>query len=206
MLIKKKLQHGNFLTWNLAEFWIFIQNIIFQKLKNWLFVCHMFTSLGKNHCWGKPHDIFVSSHNKFDWKFTRDYAKICQLLSEQVHSQYFSGCKSISMEGVALDHFNKLKLSIISMAKFHSHLYDESYQYDRTNATDNCILFYLFLQKKDISILDNHVVSHGLLQKAVPLCIRYVSTIMSRFKIFYYYLQISSSTCTCKRCVWWYEL
>ena len=46
--------------------------------------------------------MFVSRHNNFDWKFTHDYAEIFQVISEQVHSQYFSGCESIYMEGVAL--------------------------------------------------------------------------------------------------------
>ena len=48
MLIKERiLQHGKILHWNNAEFWIWIHNITFHKLKNWIFICHMFTSLGK---------------------------------------------------------------------------------------------------------------------------------------------------------------
>ena len=61
--------------------------------------------LGKKHCEGKQHDIFVSQHNNFDCKRSRDYAEICQVLSEQVHSQYFYGCKYIYIEGVALGHY-----------------------------------------------------------------------------------------------------
>ena len=41
--------------------------------------------------------MFVGRHNKFDLKCTCDYAEICQVLSEQVHDKYFSGCNSISM-------------------------------------------------------------------------------------------------------------
>ena len=51
---------------------------------------------------------------------------MCKLLSEQVRSQYLSGCKYISMEVVALEHLKKLKPSTIPMEQFHSHLYDDS--------------------------------------------------------------------------------
>ena len=43
--MKEKLQHGNLLYWNHVVFWIFIQNITFQKLKFWILIYHMFTSL-----------------------------------------------------------------------------------------------------------------------------------------------------------------
>ena len=43
--------------------------------------------LGKNNCSGKQHDIFVSWHNKYDWKCTRDYEERHQVPSEQAHSQ-----------------------------------------------------------------------------------------------------------------------
>ena len=29
------------------------------EIENWIFICHMFTSLGKNHCTGKWHAMFV---------------------------------------------------------------------------------------------------------------------------------------------------
>ena len=74
----------------------------------------------KNHCAGKRKKMFVSLHNKFEFKCTRDYVEKWQVLSEQVHSQYLFGCRSIFMEGVALEHFNKLKPSSIHMAQFHS--------------------------------------------------------------------------------------
>ena len=70
--------------------------------------------------------MFVSRHNKFDWKFARDYAEICQVLSEQVHSRYLSGCRSISILVVALDHFNKFKPSNIPMEKIYFCLSDEN--------------------------------------------------------------------------------
>ena len=47
MFRKERLQHGKVLYWNHAAFWIFVQNITFQKLKNWIFICHMFTSSEK---------------------------------------------------------------------------------------------------------------------------------------------------------------
>ena len=44
--------------------------------------------LGKNHCAGKRHDMFVSRRNKIDCKCTRDYTERCQVLIEQIHSQH----------------------------------------------------------------------------------------------------------------------
>ena len=79
---------------------------------------------------------------------TRDYALRYQVLSEKVQSQYFSGCDSISMEGVALEHYNILKLSIISMTQFYSRLSDESDQYSITTATHLRILLQFILTKK----------------------------------------------------------
>ena len=77
---------------------------------------------GENYFLGKLHEIFVSHHNKFDWKCTCDYAERCQVLSEQVDLRYFSVWKFIYMEGFALDQFLKLKPSTIPMEQFHSHL------------------------------------------------------------------------------------
>ena len=42
---------------------------------------------GKNHCEGKWNDMFLSWHNKYDWKGTCIYPEKCQVLSEQVYSQ-----------------------------------------------------------------------------------------------------------------------
>ena len=51
------------------------------------------------------------------------------------------------MEGVALEDFNKLKPSTISMAQFHSHLSDGSYQDTNTTATYLHIILHLLLSK-----------------------------------------------------------
>ena len=80
-----------------------------------------------NQCAGKRNDMFVSWHNNYYWKCTNYCAEIFQVISEQVKYKYFSGCKSISIEGVALDNFNKFKPSTIPMAQFNSNLLDESY-------------------------------------------------------------------------------
>ena len=53
--------------------------------------------------------MFVSQHNKYDWKCTCDLSEICKVMSEQYYSKYFSGFKSIYIEGVVLVNFNKLK-------------------------------------------------------------------------------------------------
>ena len=52
------------------------------------------------------------------------------------------------MEGVAIEHFNKLKPSTIPMTHFNSRLSDESDQDDSTPATNVCINLQLFLKKK----------------------------------------------------------
>ena len=86
-------------------------------------------------------------HNKFEIKCTHYYAERCQGLIEKVHSQYLSGCKSISMEVVPLEHFNKLKLSTIPMAQFHYYLSYKSDQDSSTTATRTHILLRFFLTK-----------------------------------------------------------
>ena len=91
--------------------------------------------LGENKLSGKRHDMFVSWQNKFDWKCIHNYAEKYQVLSEQVHSQYFSGFKSIYMEGSELNIFNKLKSSTIPMANFHYRLSDSRYEDASTTAT-----------------------------------------------------------------------
>ena len=65
MLRNERLQHGKFLYWNYSAFWIFVRNNILQKLKIFIFICHMFTSL-KNHFAGKQHNMFVSRHISYD--------------------------------------------------------------------------------------------------------------------------------------------
>ena len=103
--------------------------------------------LGKNYCAGKQHEMFMSLHNTFYCKCTRFFAERWQVLSEQVPSQYLSGCKSISMEVVALEKFIELKTSTVPMPQFHYHLSDEIDQYDRTNATHTCNIFKSLLTK-----------------------------------------------------------
>ena len=47
---------------------------------------HVSTFLGEN-CSVKLNDMFVSCHNKYDWKLTCDYVGKCHIISKQVHSQ-----------------------------------------------------------------------------------------------------------------------
>ena len=63
--------------------------------------------------------------------------------------------------------------------------------------------FNFFLQKNHISIIDNHVGSHGLLRKTGSLCISYLSNIKSCSIMFYYYWQIIRSNWIWKICGWW---
>ena len=95
--------------------------------------------------------MFVSLHNKFEFKCTRDYVEKWQVLSEQVHSQYFSGCESLSMEVVPLDPLNKFKLSTIPMAQFCSCLSGENDQYASNTATRIRILHRFIITKQRIS-------------------------------------------------------
>ena len=108
----------------------------------------------------------LSQHNEFDYKCTRDYLERCHVLSEQVHSQHFSVCESISMEVVPLDHFNKLKPYNIPMAKFCYRLSDESDKDSSTTTTNTFILIPFLLKKHYSSILDNHFRSQGWLCKS----------------------------------------
>ena len=57
------------------------------------------------------------------------------------------------MEGVALEHFKKLKPSTIPMAKFNSSLSDESDQDASTTATNICTLLQFIFAKHMISPL-----------------------------------------------------
>ena len=101
--------------------------------------------IGKNHCENKQHGMFVTQQNKYDRKFTCDYAEIFHVQSEEVHPKYFSGCKSISVEGIALEEFDKFQPSNIPMAQSNSHFSDEINQ-DASTTTKNiniliCIIF-----------------------------------------------------------------
>ena len=49
--------------------------------------------------------MFVSQYNNYDFKFTREYAEIFYVLIEEVQSQNFLGCESISIEVVAPEKF-----------------------------------------------------------------------------------------------------
>ena len=57
--------------------------------RNWKSAFHLphVYILEKKHCACKWHGMFVSQHKIFHWKRTSDYEEICQVLSEQAHSQ-----------------------------------------------------------------------------------------------------------------------
>ena len=89
-----------------------------SEIEKLVFVFYMLTLLGEI-CAGKHNGMFASQHNNYNCKFKYGYAEKCQVISEHVQYQYFSGCKSISMEVIAVDCFNIFKLSTITMARFH---------------------------------------------------------------------------------------
>ena len=144
---RKKLQHRKVLYWNQAAFWVFIK---ISHSRNWNFSFSFSACLNPwvEYCAGKRYDMFVSQHNKLDCKYTRYFEESFQVISENVHSQYFSGCESIYMEVIVLEHFNKLKPSTIHMAQFHSRLSSERYQGDSTSTTHLRILLQFLITKK----------------------------------------------------------
>ena len=92
--------------------------------------------------------MFVIQQNSFDCKLTRDYAERCQVLSEQVHQQYFYVCKSISMEVFVLEHLNKLQPFTIPMANFIIVYLMKGIRMPELLQHIFVLFFYLFLQKK----------------------------------------------------------
>ena len=135
----------------------------------------------KNNWAGKLNGMFVLQHNDIGWKCTRDYAEILQVLNEQVHSQYFSSCESISIEVVTLEHSEKLKPSTIIIANF---ILVYLMKVIRVLAIIRYIFLFspnILLQKNDNSIFDEHVGPHRWLRKAVSFLFNYLITIMSCF-------------------------
>ena len=57
------------------------------------------------------------------------------------------------MEGVSLDHFNKLKPSTKGIAQFNYNLFYESDQYDRTTTTYLSIILQFLITKQIIAPL-----------------------------------------------------
>ena len=105
--------------------------------------------------------MFVIQHYKYNHKRTRYYAERYQVLSEQVYSQYFYRCKSISVKGFSLEPFNRLKPSAVPIAQFHYRLSDERDQDTSTPVTNLRILFQFILTKNGSSILNSHGGLHG---------------------------------------------
>ena len=64
------------------------------------------------------------------------------------------------MKEVVLDQFDILKTSTIPMVQFHSHSFDESYQYDSTNAMHLHILLRFILTKGMIYPLLTTISNH----------------------------------------------
>ena len=151
---------------------------------------------------GKLRNCFVSWQNKSNWKWTHKYAYIFQVIREQVHSQYFSVCKSISVKGDFINHFNIFKPSAIHMSQFYSHLSDDIDQYASNYTTHLCIITCLFISKGFITSF--HVRWQVWLRKDVLFHICYSFNILYLFRILYHYWQIYWCTSLWKVCCWWF--
>ena len=150
--------------------------------------------------------MFVSQQNKFECQCTHNYSERCQVLIEQVHSQYFSGYRSISLEVVSLEYFKKKSIHhTYDTISFSFIQWKRSGCYHRCNTTFYSSLIFSY-KRVHIFSLENHVGSHRWLRKAVSLFTIHLSTIMYCFIILYYYWQSIWITCTWQICCWWSEL
>ena len=64
--------------------------------------------LGTNHCGNTRREAFKGHSAKQDVLFHRDCAeRVVASLAHQIQSEYYSGNISVSIEGIALDHFSE---------------------------------------------------------------------------------------------------
>ena len=57
----------------------FLLRLLHTRIEIWCFNLPYFHILGQNHCEGKRHDMFLSLHNNYNFKFTRDYEERCHV-------------------------------------------------------------------------------------------------------------------------------
>ena len=65
-----------------------------------------FYIIGKNHCAGNLHWMFLIKKSNSKCKCKHNYAEIFQVISEKLHLKYFSRWKVIYMEAFSLKSFN----------------------------------------------------------------------------------------------------
>ena len=100
--------------------------------------------LGTNHCGEMRRTSFKRRELFQDILCRLDYAeRLLASFANQIKSEYYGGNRSVSIEGIALEHFsaapkadiNSCTLSRPQHALFHSFLSDDSKQDAATNTT-----------------------------------------------------------------------
>ena len=119
--------------------------------------------LGTNHCGKLRRETFKRRQAFKDAKCCQDYAeRLVAQFANQIQSKYYGSNRSVSMEGVALEHFKATLVDAVAnpsnddiiQAVFHSFLSDDSAQDGATTATHTRQL----LQK----LLDSDIIKAGL--------------------------------------------
>ena len=113
--------------------------------------------LGKNHC-GEMQRTAFKRRELFQYVLCRrDYVeRVVASFANQIQDKYYSGNRSVSIEGIVLEHFsaapqadiNSSTLSRPRHAVFHSFLSDDSKQDAATTTAHSKILISLLKNKK----------------------------------------------------------
>ena len=149
--------------------------------------------------------MFVIRHNKFDW----NAHVIMQIYFRYLVNKFTHNTSLV----VIIFLFRELRLSTLTNWDHPPYLWQNSILIFLMKVIRMLALlwhifvffFDFFLQNKNSSIIDNHVGPHAWLSNAVSFFISYLSTSMSCFRIFHYFLQSIKSTQTWKICGWWFE-
>ena len=113
--------------------------------------------LGTNHCGELRRTAFKRRELFQDVLCRRDYAeRIVASFANKIQSEYYDGNRSVSIEGIVLEHFraapqadiNSSTLSRPRHAVFHSFLSDDSKQDAATTTAHSKILISLINNKK----------------------------------------------------------
>ena len=162
----------------------FINNITSHKLKFWLFIYHMFTTLEKiiskvncMICLWVNKIIMTKNTNVIMQNYSGFWLKKFTLNTYLVVSQFL--CRLLCLSTLKTETINHICGKFLflfirwKLYVWYHHCNTSSYYYLIRSLKHACGF-----------IIDNHVVSYGWLRKAVLLCICYLSTIMSWFQFF----------------------
>ena len=113
--------------------------------------------LGTNHCGAMRHTAFKRRYFFQDFLWRRDYSeRIVASFANQIQSEYYGGNISVSIEGIALEHFSEVPQTNLNSttpscqrhALFHSFLSYDSKQDAATTTADRKHLISLLKDKK----------------------------------------------------------